>query len=100
MGGIAPARALIMTYLDPTGALPDEREENPKSMLQEWALGHQKPLPSYKEIERSGPAHETTFTVELRLANLPVQTGIGPSKKQAERAAAVKMLNWIQQQKG
>ena len=99
-GGIAPARALIMTYLDPTGALPDEREENPKSMLQEWALGHQKPLPAYKEIERSGPAHETTFTVELRLANLPVQTGIGPSKKQAERAAAVKMLNWIQQQKG
>ena len=99
-GGIAPARAVIIDYLDPTQALPDERDENPKSMLQEWALGQQKPLPSYKEIERSGPAHETIFTVELKLANLPLQTGVGPSKKQAERAAAIKMLNWIQQQEG
>ena len=42
-----------------------------------------------------GPAHATTFTVEVALAGRPPQTASAATKRAAERAAAAMMLERI-----
>jgi ribonuclease-3 len=65
---------------------------NPKSELQEWAAARKLPQPRYEVTERTGPAHEPTFTVELRVGELQPAHGQGRSRQDAEKAAARLML--------
>ncbi len=65
--------------------------DDPKTILQEWMQKRSGALPVY--VDRSeGPAHERTFFAEVTVdGDLPA-CGSGPSKKAAERAAAVVAL--------
>ncbi len=65
---------------------------NPKSALQEWALGQGKPLPTYRIVERTGSDHAPTFTVEASVAGYPPLTARGRSRQDAEKAAATALL--------
>jgi ribonuclease-3 len=64
--------------------------DDPKNVLQEWSQRRFAAVPLY-ENRYEGPAHERTFYVEVSVADVRAN-GSGPSKREAERAAAAQAL--------
>ncbi len=58
-----------------------------KSGLQELVQTDKKTL-TYEVVKESGPAHDKTFTVEVKIDDMIYGTGTGKSKKEAEQMAA------------
>ncbi len=65
---------------------------NHKSLLQEMTQGLQHITPRYRLLERSGPAHQSHFLVEVDAGVLGRGMGEGSSKQEAEQAAANALL--------
>lgn len=70
---------------------------DPKSRLQEWALKRRRGMPSYIVIDRQGPDHAPRFTIEASIRGEPPAIGEGLSKQEAEKAAALKLLEGLPQ---
>lgn len=68
---------------------------DPKSALQEWAQGRGLALPKYASLERTGPDHAPVFTSEVSITGFPAARGSGPSKRNAEQAAACRLLEIV-----
>ena len=66
--------------------------KDPKTELQERAMAGQHGLPDYQVTERSGPDHRPLFVVEVSVAGIGSAKGTGKSKRDAERFAAVHLL--------
>lgn len=66
--------------------------QHPKSQLQEWAAQKRARPPEYALIDRSGPHHALTFTVEVSVGKLGSARGTGSSKQEAEKQAAMAFL--------
>jgi len=65
-----------------------------KSALQEYVQTEQKNL-HYDLIKEEGPAHNKSFTVEVKIDNITYGTGKKSSKKEAEQEAAKNALEKI-----
>ena len=92
-GGMEAARAVFDRAWAAEFASPARPVlTNPKSALQEWALGQGRPLPTYRIVERTGSDHAPTFTVEASVAGYAPLTAQGRSRQEAEKAAAVGLL--------
>jgi len=92
-GGFDAVRAVFdRAWQAELSAPPQKSLTNPKSALQEWALAHGKPLPAYRIVERKGSDHAPTFTVEASVAGYPPLTAQGRSRQDAEKAAAIGLL--------
>jgi ribonuclease-3 len=65
---------------------------DPKSRLQEVVQARWQKAPSYKTVREEGPEHRKLFTVEASVQGRLLGTGVGPSKQEAERAAAREAL--------
>jgi ribonuclease-3 len=93
-GGMDAARQFVFQYwADAFAAEPELRDA--KTVLQEWAQSGalpEKPQPKYRLKQRSGPDHAPSFTVEVQLPGHEPQTGQGATKREAEQAAAGRML--------
>lgn len=63
-----------------------------KTALQELVQQHSGQILSYELLDETGPDHQKTFRVEVRLNGKPLGTGTGHSKKEAEQAAAAVAL--------
>ncbi|MCD7723087.1 MAG: ribonuclease III [Clostridiales bacterium] len=63
-----------------------------KSTLQNALQKENEQLPQYTVIKKTGPVHNSTFTVEVKIKNKVYGTGVGKSKKRAEQNAAKKAL--------
>ena len=63
-----------------------------KTALQELVQQHSGQILSYELLDETGPDHQKTFSVEVRLNGKPLGTGTGHSKKEAEQAAAAVAL--------
>jgi ribonuclease III len=72
-----------------------EAPADPKTILQEWAQGHGLPLPQYKVVSRSGPAHAPKFVIEASVKNQEPASAEGDSKRAAEKAAAKLLMEQI-----
>lgn len=59
-----------------------------KSVLQEYTQERYKQRPEYLHVQESGPSHDRTFRVSLRLGGRVIAGGEGKSKKEAEQKAA------------
>jgi len=59
-----------------------------KSRLQELSQAEQQPVPVYRLVEATGPAHDRRFTVEVKIGDTVLGRGSGKSKKTAEIEAA------------
>lgn len=81
-------RRLWQTDADAVG----QAAADPKSTLQEWAQGRGLSLPSYVEVARTGPDHAPRFTSEVRIRGKAPAQGEGASKRAAEQAAALALL--------
>lgn len=91
-GGLEAARSFVEAQWVPLLEADLAPPRDPKTALQEWAQGRGLPLPSYREIGRTGPDHAPQFLVEVSVDGLPPQQGEGPSKRVATREAAERML--------
>jgi len=90
--GLEAAEAFIKAHWQVSKAMPDTMSENPKSALQEWAASQKLGLPLYKLVGQSGSDHEPNFCIEVSLKGFSPQTGLGSSRKIAERQAAAAFL--------
>jgi ribonuclease-3 len=91
-GGFEHAAAMIERYWRPLMTASPHAPRDAKALLQEWALGQGLPLPAYREVARSGPDHRPVFQVAIDIPGFAGAEGIGPSKRDAERAAAASFL--------
>lgn len=91
-GGLDAARAFIVAqWADRIGEVTAS-ERDPKTALQEWALGRGISVPDYVEISRTGPDHDPEFIIEVRVAGHAPATAQGKSKRDASRGAAFAFL--------
>lgn len=93
-GGFEAARKFIHAYWQRDIAV-SEAPADPKTTLQEWAQGQSLPLPTYRVIENSGPAHAPKFVVEASVKGFPPMEAEGNSKRAAQKAAAAKLLEIV-----
>jgi ribonuclease-3 len=61
---------------------------DPKSQLQELVQDKSGITPTYKVLSEQGPDHKKTFTMGVYVEQNKVGSGTGPSKQEAELAAA------------
>ena len=90
--GFDVARTLVERDFGPKMSEPGRATRDPKSMLQEWALGKAKPVPVYQERDRSGPDHAPMFRIAAVVDGVKDFEAEGPSKRLAEQAAAEGLL--------
>lgn len=93
-GGFGAARAFIHTYWESDIAVT-EAPADPKTALQEWAQGQGLPLPAYRVVENSGPAHAPKFIIEASVKGFSPTQAEGNSKRDAQKAAAAKLLELV-----
>ena len=97
-GGLAAAQRFVVEHWRPlieAGGVAPPRDA--KMALQEWAQGRGMDRPVYTVVETTGPAHATVFTVEVRLSEQAPITASGSTKRAAERLAATRMLERLQE---
>lgn len=87
-GGIEPAKKFIRRFLDDAHLY----NQDFKTLLQEIIQKNPGERLSYVVVGESGPDHDKSFAVEVRLNSNPIGTGTGKSKKQAEQQAAKEAL--------
>jgi ribonuclease-3 len=73
-----------------------EPPKHPKAVLQEWTGANGRRPPAYRVVGSSGPDHAPRFTVEVSINGMGEATGEGNSKQEAEKAAAVAMIERLQ----
>ncbi len=93
-GDEAAERVVLRLYQDRLDALNETMQlKDAKTRLQEYLQSRKMELPDYSVDKTTGQAHEQTFTVSCKLAELGLHSvGRGPSRKQAEQEAARDML--------
>lgn len=89
--GLDATRAFVIPRLT---ALQDQilqeaLDKDARSRLQEWSQAEHGQTPTYHVLDISGPDHERTYTVEVRLNGEPLAVGTGRSILLAGQAAAV-----------
>lgn len=94
-GGLEAAQRFILTYWRPLMQAHGTPARDAKTRLQEWAQGRALPLPEYREVNRSGPPHAPVFMVEVSVVGHEPISGQAASKRAAEQAAAVRLLEII-----
>jgi ribonuclease III len=92
-GGLAPAEAMVKRLWAQALSQQQMIEKDPKTFVQEWALGKGMQLPRYEITLRTGPEHMPEFTVALRVGKFVPTEGKGASRQSAEMAAAKTFLS-------
>ncbi|MDE1901910.1 MAG: ribonuclease III [Alphaproteobacteria bacterium] len=93
-GGFAAARDFIHRLWQRDIAV-SETPADPKTALQEWAQGRGLPLPAYRTIANSGPAHAPKFLIEASVKGFAPVQAEGDSKRAAQKAAAAALLELV-----
>ncbi len=88
--GMKSARRFVLEQLVPEIdlVLQDRHRKDYKTLLQEFVQKKYKTYPKYHLTHRSGPDHNKTFWIEVRISDQSFGPGEGKNKKQAEQAAA------------
>jgi ribonuclease III len=91
-GGFEPARRLVAKLFERQLAEAGAPPREAKTALQEWSQGRGLKLPHYEVTGQTGVAHAPLFTVRVTVDGHAPETADGPNKREAERAAAAKLL--------
>ena len=92
-GGMEPARRHVMNFvLRELKHTDDEVFKDYKTALQEIIQRNPEESVTYILIDESGPDHDKSFTVEVRLNSNVIGKGTGKNKKRAEQIAAKEAL--------
>lgn len=91
-GGLDAARAFIAArwaeHIHADLAPPKDA----KTSLQEWAQARGLPLPAYRVVQETGPAHAPAFVMAVAIEGHPEKTGTGRTKRLATQEAAAALL--------
>jgi ribonuclease III len=93
--GFGAARRFILRLLErdaPRILASAEGHANPKGRLQELLQDRFRRAPEYQTVSTQGPDHARTFIVEVTFDERILGRGVGPSKREAEQAAAAAAL--------
>ena len=66
--------------------------QDPKTALQEWAQARGLNPPDYQDVDRKGPDHAPTFSVEVILQDGNSSRASASSKRAAQQLAAADLL--------
>jgi len=92
-GGLEAARRFVRAAWAPRMQAQQAPPKDPKTALQEWALGRGMALPAYHTEARSGPPHAPVFTIAVAVAGRDgIGRGTAGNKREAERLAAQDLL--------
>jgi ribonuclease-3 len=91
--GLDAARKFVERNWAALIAADEDPPQDAKTALQEWAQAAGLPLPVYQVVESSGPPHDPTFTVEVRVSGKRGAKASGKSKRAAEQAAAASLMS-------
>lgn len=94
-GGLEAARSFILQYWNRLLELDLRPPQDAKTALQEWAQGRGLPLPKYRTVSQTGPAHAPEFVVEVQVEGYQPVPASGRSKRLAEQAAAAALLEVV-----
>jgi ribonuclease-3 len=96
-GGLEAARSFVERYWDGMFENLTADMRDAKTRLQEWAQapGRNGMAPVYTQISREGPDHAPRFVVEARVEGAGAERGEGGSKREAEQAAAARLLTKV-----
>jgi ribonuclease-3 len=95
-GGLDAARKVFLDLWSQAFAnIGAPRPQDAKTALQEWAQGQGRPLPVYAVVDRRGPDHQPTFTVQVTVTGLEPARAEGRSRQEAEMAAAALLLQKV-----
>ncbi len=99
--GYEAVRLYVLDHLHPfiEDALSDRSAKNFKSVLQQVAQREFRETPHYEVVRRSGPDHSRTYEVLAVLGARRYKSARGPTKKEAEQAAAKRALQEILREK-
>jgi ribonuclease III len=91
----ATLKKFIRTHWQPHLNESVEAPQDAKSALQEWAQGRGLPLPAYKVVAQSGPAHAPHYHVRVEVEKHGSAEAEGASKREAEKKAATLLLEQL-----
>ena len=75
--------------------LTEQKDQDPKSILQEWVQSQGLGTPQYRMVTTEGPDHEKKFTIEVSVNSQVYGIGQGSSKRTAAKEAARQALQTI-----
>jgi ribonuclease-3 len=92
--GIEAVQKFICPFLEEASRdiLKNHKNEDSKSLLQEWAQFNGYQAPTYITRSSTGPDHSKMFSVDVLINDVYRATGSGSSKQAAEKAAAREAL--------
>ena len=93
--GFEVSSKFILNYWKNYLNLSDITVIDSKTRLQEYSLKKYKVLPIYKLISNTGPKHKPNFKISVKIKDSKTVIADGSSKKNAEQAAAMKLLETI-----
>ncbi len=93
--GFEVSSKFILNYWKNYLNLSDITVIDSKTRLQEYSLKKFKALPIYKLISNTGPRHKPNFKISVKIKESKTIIADGSSKKNAEQAAAMKLLETI-----
>jgi ribonuclease-3 len=91
-GGLEVARKFVLSAWEEMLGKNTTIRKDPKTTLQEWALGRKLEVPVYTEVSREGPDHSPEFIMSVQIDGVGKKSGNGTSKRAAEQDAAEKFL--------
>jgi ribonuclease-3 len=88
--GFMTARKFVHRILIPeiNKVLEDRHAKDYKTLLQEHVQKQMRTYPRYKVVQKTGPDHDRTFTIEVMIGDRSYGSGRGKNKKEAEQEAA------------
>jgi ribonuclease-3 len=88
--GIKATKEFILRYLIPeiNKVLENRHKKDYKTLLQELVQKKYKSYPKYMLVAKSGPDHDRTFMIEVKVQGKTYGPGKGKNKKEAEQRAA------------
>jgi ribonuclease-3 len=96
-GGIDAARRFMFkNFTQEIDSILKTPVRNWKAQLQDYCQKKYHQTPLYKVVSESGPDHSKTFSISVIINNEEMGQGRGPSKKEAQQAAAQDALEKIQ----
>lgn len=101
-GGFAACCTAVLPWFEPAlaGLAAGRIGKDPKTRLQEWLQGRQRPLPVYDLLSEAGDEHAKVFHVRCTLVEPALSApGEGSSRRAAEQAAAGAVLAQLEADK-
>ncbi len=93
--GFEAARDMVLRLWGDRVRRVEADARDPKTALQEWVQARGGKPPAYVLVDRSGPDHAPLFTIAARLETGEEAQASAGSKRQAEQAAARKLLEQL-----